>query len=74
MPIYQGDLTGKRLQKHSLKKIAEHLNVKQQQYARYEKGINVMPIKYLKDICLYLNVSSDYLIGLTNEMLPITKK
>lgn len=56
------------------KEIAEHLNIKQQQYARYEKGINVMPITYLKDICLYLNVSSDYLIGLTDEMLPIIKK
>lgn len=56
------------------KEIAEHLKIKQQQYARYEKGINVMPITYLKDICLYLDVSSDYLIGLTNEMKSLDKK
>lgn len=56
------------------KEIAEHLKIKQQQYARYEKGINVMPITYLKDICLYLDVSSDYLIGLTDEMKSLDKK
>lgn len=50
------------------KEIAEHLKIKQQQYARYEKGINVMPITYLKDICLYLNVSADYIIGLPKKM------
>lgn len=46
------------------KEIADFLGIKQQQYARYEKGINIMPVTYLKKICEYLNVSSDYLIGL----------
>ena len=41
------------------KELAEHLKIKQQQYARYEKGINAMPITYLKEICKYLNVSAD---------------
>ena len=27
-------------------KLAQALGIKQQQYARYEKGINVMPITY----------------------------
>lgn len=49
------------------KEIADYLGIKQQQYARYEKGINVMPITYLKKICKYLNVTSDYLIGLEEE-------
>lgn len=56
------------------KEIATHLKIKQQQYARYEKGINVMPITYLADICKYLNVSADYIIGLTDEMLPCPTK
>lgn len=56
------------------KEIADYLGIKQQQYARYEKGINVMPITYLAKICIYLNVSADYIIGLTNEMLPCTKQ
>lgn len=56
------------------KEIADYLGIKQQQYARYEKGINVMPITYLGKICIYLNVSADYIIGLTNEMLPCPKQ
>lgn len=51
----------------SQKDIAEKLGIKQQQYARYEKGINIMPITYLKPICEILNVSPDYIIGLTDE-------
>lgn len=49
------------------KEVSEFLGIKQQQYARYEKGINVMPITYLKKICQYLDVSADYIIGLTND-------
>lgn len=56
------------------KEIADYLGIKQQQYARYEKGINIMPITYLAKICIYLNVSADYIIGLTNEMLPCPKQ
>lgn len=46
------------------KDIAAHLGIKQQQYARYEKGINVMPVTYLGPICAYLQVSADYILGL----------
>ena len=49
------------------KEMAEHLGIKQQQYARYEKGVNTMPITYLKAICEKLEVSSDYIIGLTDN-------
>ena len=49
------------------KSIANYLGIKQQQYARYEKGINIMPITYLKKICEYLDISADYIIGLTDE-------
>lgn len=50
------------------KQLAEHLGIKQQQYARYEKGINVMPVTHLKAICEYLNVSADSIIGLPMGM------
>lgn len=56
------------------KEVAEYLGIKQQQYARYEKGINVMPITYLKPICEKLNISADYIIGITDNPLPITGK
>ncbi|MCQ2744736.1 MAG: helix-turn-helix domain-containing protein [bacterium] len=49
------------------KEITSYLGIEQQQYARYEKGINVMPVTYLKPICKYLGVSADYIIGLGNE-------
>lgn len=32
-----------------------------------------MPVTYLKGICEYLNVSSDYILGLTDEMIPLFK-
>lgn len=48
------------------KQIAEFLEIKQQQYARYEKGINLLPITHLTKICKYLNVSADYILGLKN--------
>ena len=48
------------------KELAAYLGIKQQQYARYEKGINIMPITYLPKICKYLDVSADYIIGLSD--------
>ena len=56
------------------KELAEAIGLKQQQYARYEKGINVMPITHLYKICLYLNISADYIIGLTDEMKECPKQ
>lgn len=55
------------------KEMAAYLGIKQQQYSRYEKGINVMPVTYLPKICKKLNVSADYILGLSKEK-NITKK
>ena len=55
------------------KELTDYLGIKQQQYARYEKGINIMPITYLAKICEYLDISSDYIIGLTDEELSCPK-
>ncbi len=56
------------------KEIAYALGIKQQQYARYENGVNVMPITYLIKICKYLNISADYILGFTDEMKEIEQK
>lgn len=56
------------------KEIADFLGIKQQQYARYEKGINIMPVTYLKKICQYLDVSADYIIGLAKEPKSFRKE
>lgn len=50
------------------KEAATALGIKQQQYARYEKGINIMPVTYLIKLCQFYNVSADYLLGLSNEI------
>lgn len=55
------------------RQVAEYLGIKQQQYARYEKGINLMPITHLKKVCEYLNISADYVIGLPDG-LPYPKR
>lgn len=54
--------------------LAKNIGIKQQQYARYEKGVNIMPITYLYKICVILNISADYIIGLTDEMKPYKNK
>lgn len=51
------------------REVALRLGIKQQQYARYEKGINAMPITYLANLCKILDVSADYILGLTDEMV-----
>lgn len=50
------------------KEIAAYLGIKQQQYARYEKGINIMPVTYLIKLCQFYQVSADYLLGIKNEI------
>ena len=42
------------------KEIAEYLGIKQQQYARYEKGVNIMPVTYL-------NISADDVLGIEKK-------
>lgn len=56
------------------KELAEYLGIKQQQYARYEKGVNVMPVTYLGPICKFLDISADYLLGLISEPTPLSQK
>lgn len=53
------------------KEIAAYLGIKQQQYARYEKGINVMPVTYLIKLCQFYNISADYILGLTSQIEAI---
>lgn len=44
--------------------IAALLGTTQQVYSRYENGINEMPIRHLRTLCLYYQVSADYILGL----------
>lgn len=49
------------------KDIAEKLGVCQQTYSLWERGIKIIPLKHLNNLCNYYNVSMDYVIGLSND-------
>lgn len=67
-PIYVVRMKALREKKHcSQNKIAEILDTSQTMYARYERYANDMPIKHLITLCKFYNVSSDYILGLTDE-------
>ena len=57
------------LQKH----IAQILKVSQQQYAKYEMGINSIPLEKINILADYYQTSVDYLINRTNERKPYHK-
>ncbi|MFR6393736.1 MAG: helix-turn-helix domain-containing protein [Oscillospiraceae bacterium] len=44
--------------------VAAVLGTTQQVYARYEKGINELPVRHLRALCLLYEVSADYILGL----------
>lgn len=54
--------------------IAELLNMKQQQYARYENGINEIPFEYIIKLAKFYNVSIDYIAELTDSPNPYKRK
>ena len=47
--------------------IAKTLGITQQQYYKYEKGINELPIRYLVEICKAYQLSADWVLGLSEE-------
>ena len=44
--------------------IARLLNITQQVYSRYEKGINELPVRHLVTLCRFYGVSADKILGL----------
>ncbi len=47
--------------------IAEILGIQQTVYSRYERGFQYIPIKHLIKLADFYNVSTDYLLGRTNN-------
>ena len=43
---------------------AAALGTTQQVYARYEKGINELPVRHLRTLCEFYRVSADYILQL----------
>ncbi len=54
---------------HDLKQaeVAELLGIQQTVYSRYERGFQNIPIEYLIKLAEYYKVSTDYILGLTDN-------
>ena len=50
--------------------IADLLDCKREVYRRYEKGIHDIPVWALIKLAEYYNTSTDYILGLTDEIKP----
>lgn len=50
--------------------IADLLDCKREVYRRYEKGIHEIPVWALIKLAQFYNTSTDYILGLTNEIKP----
>lgn len=54
--------------------IAKLLGISQTYYSRYELGKVPIPLEKIIKLCIYYNVSADYILGFTNEQKPLPKK
>lgn len=54
--------------------IATLLGMKQPQYARYENGIRDLPLDNLITLAKYYEVSTDYILELTDDANAYNKK
>ena len=50
--------------------IADVLDCKREVYRRYEKGIHEIPVWAVIKLAEFYNTSTDYILGLTDEMKP----
>lgn len=54
----------------SKKNIAEYLHMNREVYRRYEAGIREIPVWAVIKLAELYHVSTDYLLGLTDEKAP----
>ena len=47
--------------------IADVLDTTQQVYSRNENGLNEIPVRHVITLCKFYGISSDWLLGLTEE-------
>ncbi len=52
------------------KAIAQILGIQQNSYSQIENGTNNIQIDHLVKLANFYNTSTDYLLGLTNEIKP----
>ena len=47
--------------------MADSLNIHRSTYTKYETARSYPPLELFRDLCISLNVSSDWLLGLTDD-------
>ena len=52
------------------REIAEHLHIRQNTYSQYENGQRGLPLDTLIKLAHLFEVSTDYILGLTDETKP----
>lgn len=73
MPKYTKILQDLRIDKDLRQEdIAKILNTTKQAYGNYENGKRNLPIATLEKLCIFYNVSADYILGLPE--LPYPKR
>lgn len=50
--------------------IAQFLGITRQQYSLYETGKRDIPAEYIKELAVFYDTSSDYILELTNDAQP----
>ena len=55
-------------------KIAELLGIQQNSYSQIENEKNTIQVDHLIKLAEFYNISTDYLLGLTDEIKPYQKK
>lgn len=61
----------RELNHYSQNEIAELLNTTQQQYWKYEKDKQEIPVRHIITLAKQYNVTTDYLLGLDTKINPI---
>ncbi len=56
------------------KEIAGFLKITSQQYQLYECGKRALPIDLLKELCIYYDVTADYILELTDTPYKLTDR
>ena len=54
--------------------MAEILGISQTVYSRYERGFQTIPVIHLLKLADYYQVSTDYILGRTNNSRPCAAK
>lgn len=54
--------------------VADYLRIQRRQYLRYEQGERDIPTPLLRRLARLYNTSTDYILELTDDPRPYTKK